>query len=53
MRTTRIALVGATLWSLALVVGALTVPVYSGDTASTDSAGAVTTAPPPPPRSSR
>ena len=43
MRTTRIALVGAALWSLALVVGALTVPLYSSDTASGDSTGAVTT----------
>ena len=40
MRTTRIALAGATLWSLALVVAALTVPVYSGETTSSDSTGA-------------
>jgi hypothetical protein len=42
VKTVRIALVGATLWSVALVVGALTLPAYSGDTAGTDSTGAVT-----------
>ena len=39
VRTVRIALAGATLWSLALVVAALTVPVYSGDTAGADADG--------------
>lgn len=43
MPTARIALAGATLWSLALVVAALTVPVYSGETGGTDSTGAVST----------
>ena len=42
MRTTRIALVVATLWSLALVVAALTVPVYSGEAVGADSAGGAT-----------
>ncbi|MEO6411592.1 MAG: hypothetical protein ABIO48_03315 [Pedococcus sp.] len=42
MKTMRIALVGATLWGVALVVAALTLPAYSGDTAGTDSTGAVT-----------
>ena len=37
----RIALVGATLWSAALVVAALTLPAYSGATAGADSTGAV------------
>ena len=43
MPTARIALAGATLWSLALVVAALTVPVYSGEAGGTDSTGAVRT----------
>ena len=43
MRTTRAALLGATLWSLALLVGALTVPLYSSDTADVDSTGPVST----------
>ena len=43
MKTARIALAGATLWSLALVVAALTVPVYSGESESTDSTGATVT----------
>jgi hypothetical protein len=38
--TVRIALVAAALWSVALVVGALTLPVYSGDVAGTGSTGA-------------
>jgi hypothetical protein len=42
VRTTRLALGGATLWSLALVVAALTVPVYSGETTTADSTGATT-----------
>jgi hypothetical protein len=42
VKTVRIALVGASLWSVALVVAALTLPAYSGDTAGTDSTGAVT-----------
>ena len=41
MKTVRIALVGATLWSAALVVAALTLPAYSGATAGADSTGAV------------
>lgn len=40
MRTVRIALVAASLWSAALVVAALTVPVYSGESEGTDSTGA-------------
>lgn len=43
MRTTRIALAVATLGSLALVVGALTAPLYSSDTGSGDSTGPVST----------
>ena len=43
MKTARIALAGATLWSLALLVAALTVPVYSGESESTDSTGATVT----------
>ena len=43
MRTTRLALGGATLWSLALVVAVLTLPVYSGETTTSDSTGATTT----------
>ena len=43
MRTARAALAGATLWSLALVVGALTVPLYSSDTSSGDSTGTAST----------
>ena len=43
MKTARIALASATLWSLALVVAALTVPVYSGESQSTDSTGATNT----------
>ena len=43
MKTARIALVGATVWSAALVAAALTLPAYSGGTASTDSTGTVTT----------
>jgi hypothetical protein len=43
VKTTRIALAGATLWSLALAVAALTVPVYSGETTTSDSTGATTT----------
>ncbi len=42
MKTVRIALVGATVWSVALVVAALTLPAYSGDSAGTDSTGTVT-----------
>ena len=42
MKTVRFALAGAMLWSVALVVGALTLPAYSGDSAVTDSTGAVT-----------
>jgi hypothetical protein len=42
MKTVRIALVGAALWSAALVVAALTLPAYSGATSSADSTGAVT-----------
>jgi hypothetical protein len=41
MKTVRIALVGAALWSAALVVAALTLPAYSGATAGADSTGAV------------
>ena len=37
--TVRIALGAAALWSLALVVAAVTVPLYSGDTATADSSG--------------
>jgi hypothetical protein len=43
VRTVRIALAGASLWSLALVVAALTLPAYSGGSASTDATGTVTT----------
>ena len=44
MRTVRFALAGAILWSIALVVGALTVPLYSGSSAgSVGSAGADST----------
>jgi hypothetical protein len=43
VKTVRIALAGASLWSAALVVAALTLPAYSGSTASTDPTGAVTT----------
>ncbi|TPG19232.1 hypothetical protein [Pedococcus bigeumensis] len=42
MTTVRFALAGATVWSIALVVGALALPAYSGDTAGTDSTGAAT-----------
>jgi hypothetical protein len=42
VRTVRIALVGATVWSLGLVVAALTVPLYSGESESTDATGATT-----------
>lgn len=38
--TVRIALGAAALWSLALVVAAVTVPLYSGDTVTADSSGA-------------
>ena len=38
----RIALAAAMLWSLALVVAALTAPLYSGESESTDSTGTVT-----------
>lgn len=41
--TVRIALISATVWSAALVVAALTLPAYSGGTASTDSTGVLTT----------
>jgi hypothetical protein len=40
VKTVRFALLGATLWSIALVVGALTLPAYSGDMAATDTTGA-------------
>ena len=42
MKTTRIALAVATSWSLALVVAALTVPVYSGESVGADSGGRAT-----------
>ena len=45
MTTARIALAGATVWSLALVVGALTVPLYSGDSSTSDPTGPTSTAP--------
>ena len=51
MKTVRVALAGATLWSIALVVGALTVPLYSGSSASSvgsasaDSTGGVVVGP--------
>ena len=47
MKTVRFALAGAILWSIVLVVGALTVPLYSGSSAnsvgsaSADSTGGV------------
>ena len=43
MRTVRVALVGATLWSAALPVAALTLPAYSGSSGGTDSTGTVAT----------
>ena len=51
MKTVRVALAGATLWSAALVAAALTVPLYSGastssvGSADTDSNGTVVTGP--------
>lgn len=42
MRMVRLALAGAATWSAALVVAALTLPAYSGETAGTDSTGAAT-----------
>lgn len=44
VRTVRIALAVATLWSLALGVAALTVPVYSSESSTADSSGAVSSA---------
>ena len=44
MRTVRIALGAATGWGIALVVAALTVPVYAGDGVTTDSSGLSTSA---------
>lgn len=43
MPATRVALGAATLWSIGLVVAALTAPVYSGEAGSTDPTGALTT----------
>jgi hypothetical protein len=42
VRTVRIALGAAVAWSVALVVAALTVPVYSGDSITTESSGVST-----------
>jgi len=43
VRTVGVALGAATVWGVALVVAALTLPVYSGDSVTTDSSGVTTT----------
>ena len=43
MKTVRIALAGATLWGIALVVAALTVPVYHGEFETTESGSTTVT----------
>ncbi|NYG07682.1 hypothetical protein BJ986_002169 [Phycicoccus badiiscoriae] len=45
VKAVRIALVSASAWSALLVVAALTVPVYSGETSSADSTGEVSSSP--------